>query len=70
MSVAIEIKIAQLQRILSEHYEPENHQKCFSNVWRHFVFPQMGISKSTFNRYLKTIKDREKESKRTTFARC
>ena len=68
MSMAIEIKIAQVEKILSEHYEPENHRKCYFNVWRHFVFPQMGISKATFDRYLKVIKTRQKECKTTAFA--
>lgn len=68
MSIAIEIKIAQVESIISEHYEPENHRKCYSNVWRNFVFPQMGISKATFDRYLKVIKARQKERKTTAFA--
>ena len=68
MSIATEIKIAQVESIISEHYEPENHSKCYFNVWRHFVFPQMGISKATFDRYLKVIKARRKEHRTTAFA--
>ena len=64
MSIATEIRIGMVERLISEHYEPENHSKCYLNVWRHFVFPQMGISQRTFTRYLKVIKDREESRKR------
>lgn len=64
MSIATEIRIGMVERLISEHYEPECHRKCYLNVWRHFVFPQMGISQRTFTRYLKIIKDREESRKR------
>lgn len=59
MSISTEIRISIVENIVNKQYEPECQRKCYLNVWRNFVFPQTGISLSTYNRYLKIIKKRK-----------
>ena len=48
--------IEQVADIISQHYEQGNQRKCYKQVWRMFVFPQMGLSYPTFVRYVKALK--------------
>jgi len=47
------IRARLFQEITAEHYEPENHAKCYKQVWRKHIRPLYGIGYRTYLNYLK-----------------
>jgi hypothetical protein len=47
------IRALRIQEITEEHYEPENHAKCYKQVWKKHVFPLFGIGYRSYLKYLK-----------------
>ena len=47
--------IEKVASIIKAHYEPGGHAKCYKQVWRRFIYPEMGISYVTFRRYQKNM---------------
>lgn len=47
------IRARLFQEITSEHYERENHAKCYKQVWKKYVFPLYGIGYRSYLKYLK-----------------
>lgn len=48
--------IEKVAKVIKAHYEPQNHAKCYKQIWRNFIRPEMGLSYPTFVRYIKEIK--------------
>lgn len=55
-----------VRRLMSEHYQPERHDKCKRWVWRNYINPVMPMAERTFYRYInmKLEEDHRKEDHR------
>lgn len=42
-----------IQAITAEHYEPENHARCYKMVWQKYIYPRFGICYRSYLTYLK-----------------
>ena len=47
------IRVANMQRIAREHYEPGRQDRCYKWVWRKYIVPMYGVSYITFMQSLK-----------------
>lgn len=52
-------RVKAVQDIVREHYEPGRLDRCYSEVWRRWVYPQYPMSQRTFYRLLKIDLRRE-----------
>ena len=60
MTLSAEVRLSTVEKYIRANYEKGNQSRCLQNVWRHYIFPQMGISLTTFKRYVKILKQRDK----------
>jgi len=51
------IRARYIQRITQKYYEPENHAKCYKQVWKQHIYPLMGINYRSYLRYLNENED-------------
>lgn len=42
-----------IQDITQVYYEPENHAKCYKQVWVRHIYPRFGIGYRSYLNYLK-----------------
>lgn len=56
MTIKLLHEIKNVCDIINKKYERGTHSKCLVQVYRAFVFPQTGISYSTFTRYVRIAK--------------
>lgn len=47
------IRARRIQEITAEHYEPENHAKCYKMIWKKHIYPAFGMCYDTYLKYLK-----------------
>jgi hypothetical protein len=45
-------RAAEVQAIIAEHYEPMRRDRCYLWVYRHHIYPKLGIGITTFYKYL------------------
>lgn len=55
------IRARKIQELTAEHYEVENHAKCYKAVWKKHIRPLFGIDYRTYLRYLKVRVPQEKK---------
>lgn len=42
----------QIKILTDLHYEPGNQSRSYRNVWRRWIYPELGISFRTYQRYM------------------
>lgn len=61
------IRVHLIREITDQYYEPENHAKCYKQVWKKYIYPRFGICYRSYLNYLH-VKDEdiqvEKEDKK------
>lgn len=50
-----------IQEITARYYEPENHAKCYKQVWKTQIYPRFGICYRTYLKYCKARESEELE---------
>lgn len=53
-----------IQDITSRYYEPENHAKCYKQVWKTQIYPRFGICYRTYLTYCKAKEPEKKNDER------
>lgn len=56
------VRALRIKEITAEHYEPENHAKCYKVVWKRYIYPRFGICYATYLKYLRVeVKEEAKQ---------
>lgn len=50
------IVLKRVSDIINEHYEPFCLRHCYSEVWRKYVYPELGICYRTYKSYVQLAK--------------
>lgn len=53
-----------IQEITARYYEPENHSKCYKQVWKTQIYPRFGICYRTYLTYCKANNPEKKDKER------
>lgn len=54
-------RVALVQRITDEHYEPGRLDRCYAHVWRYYVYPVVPCCYHTYLSMLKVDVDKERK---------
>lgn len=42
-----------IQEITHQYYEPENHARCYKQVWIRYIYPRFGIGYRAYLNYMR-----------------